>query len=115
MPRDRGAATIYALAVGLVLVLAGLGVAMRASDVVAAAQARSAADLGALAGAQWVAIGTACPHATDIVLANGASVVSCQVIGLDLMVTVDVRGQRATARAGPIRSNATWTRAWLLG
>jgi secretion/DNA translocation related TadE-like protein len=76
---------------------------MRASDVVAAAQARTAADLGALAGAQWVALGEGCPHATEIVEANDAQLVACRVDGLDLTVTVDVRGQTATARAGPIR------------
>lgn len=103
MSRDRGAATVYALAVGLMLVLLGLGVAMRAADVVAAAQARTAADLGALAGAQWVALGRACPHATEVVVANGAKLVSCQVVGIDLVVTVEVRGQAATARAGPVR------------
>jgi secretion/DNA translocation related TadE-like protein len=101
---DRGAATIYAAATGLVFVLAGLGVAMRAAAVVAAAQARAAADLGALAGAQWVSLGSACPHATDIVAANRAKVVSCRVIGLDLVVTAEVRGQTATARAGPVRA-----------
>ncbi len=103
MRRDRGAATIYALVVGLVLVLAGLGVALRAEVVVAAAQARIAADLGALAGASWVGAGAACPHATEVVRANGAETVLCQVKGLDLTVMAQVRGQTATARAGPVR------------
>jgi secretion/DNA translocation related TadE-like protein len=103
MRRDRGAATIYSLAVGLTLALTGLGIAMRASSVVAAAQARTAADLGALAGAQWVALGDGCPHATDVANANGATLVACRVDGLDLIVTAQVRGQTATARAGPIR------------
>jgi secretion/DNA translocation related TadE-like protein len=101
---ERGAATIYAAVTGLVLVLAGLGVAMRAAAVVAAAQARAAADLGALAGAQWVGLGDACPHATDIVTANGAKLVSCHVIGVDLVVTAEVRGRTAMARAGPARA-----------
>jgi secretion/DNA translocation related TadE-like protein len=105
MRGERGAATIYALATGLVLVLAGLGVAMRAAEVVAAAQARAAADLGALAGAQWVGLGTGCPHATDIVTANGANLLSCRVSGIDLIVTAEVRGRTATARAGPVRTS----------
>ena len=104
MTRDRGAATIYAVAVGLVLVLVGLGVAMRAATVVAAAQARVAADLGALAGASWISAGTGCPHATETVHANGAEMVWCQVKGLDLVVTARVRDQMATARAGPVRA-----------
>lgn len=105
-PRDGGAATIYATAVGLVLVLAGFGVAVRASDLIAAAEAGVAADLGALAGAAHAAggPGVACARAARLANLNAAEVVSCRVEGLDLTLTVRVHQAVATSRAGPVRS-----------
>lgn len=107
--KDRGAATIYAAMVGLVLVLAGLGVAVRASFLIARAQAQTAADLGALAGAMQVAWGreAACARAGNLAVRNGATVVSCVLDEFDLTLTVRVRGSEATARAGPIRSEGS--------
>lgn len=102
---DRGAASIYAAAVGLTLTLTGLAVAVRGTQLVAAAQARSAADLGALAGAMRAGAGaaTACVWAGEVVSANGGVMRSCTVDGLDVLVTAEVRGRTATARAGPVR------------
>lgn len=107
--RDRGAASIYAAVVGLLIVLAGLAVAMRASHLVAAAQAQAAADLGALAGAMQALSGEdpACARAADIATRNGAAVVSCTLDGLDLTLTVQVRDAQSTARAGPVRSTGS--------
>lgn len=113
---DRGSASVWALAVGLAMLTAGyagmsLGVAH-----VAAHQARTAADLGALAGAPLVTYGAeaACARAREVVTANGAELVRCRVVGLDLTVTVRVSPPAgagvaapavATARAGPVRAD----------
>ena len=105
-PADRGAATIYAAVVGLLLVLAGLGIAVQASRLIRAAQAQAAADFGALAGARHAAFGAsaACTRAADIAARNDATVVSCRLDGPDLTLTVQTRDVQATARAGPVRS-----------
>ena len=105
--KDRGAASIYVATVGLLFALAGLEVAVHAMAVVAAAQARTAADLGALAGAARAALGTeqACERAGGIVAANDAVMTSCRLDGLDITVTATVRGQWATARAGAVRAD----------
>ncbi|GIH11564.1 hypothetical protein Rhe02_96310 [Rhizocola hellebori] len=105
--KDRGAASIYVATVGLLLALAGLGVAVRAMEVVAAAQARAAADLGALAGAARAALGAeqACERAEVIVAANNATMTSCHLDGLEITVAATVRGQSAAARAGPVWAN----------
>ena len=83
------AAALVAIAGVLVL---GIGVLAR--DVVDAGRARSAADAAALAG---VAGG----RAASIALAtgNGATIVSWQRLGDDVVVTVRVGDATATARA----------------
>jgi secretion/DNA translocation related TadE-like protein len=113
--RDRGGATVLLLAVGLVLVVAGLGGAAVGSARVARHQARVAADFAALAGAPYAlaAAGVACRRAADVAIANGARLLTCRVDGFDLLVTVEVTvtplpGLRRTvsgqARAGPVRA-----------
>ncbi|MEV6631395.1 Rv3654c family TadE-like protein [Actinoplanes sp. NPDC051470] len=107
---ERGAASILVLAIGLVLVAAGLAGAAIANARVARHQARTAADFGALAGAARVVEGQepACAAAARLVEANGAVQQSCQVEGLEIVVHVTVttghlpRPARAAARAGPI-------------
>jgi secretion/DNA translocation related TadE-like protein len=109
-PGDRGAASILLLAIGLVLVAAGLAGAMVANARVARHQARTAADFGALAGAPYVIEGEepACAEAARLVVANGAVVEYCRVEGLEIVVQVTVttehvpRPARAAARAGPL-------------
>jgi secretion/DNA translocation related TadE-like protein len=93
--------------VGLLLALAGLGVAVHAMEAVAAAQARAAADLGALAGAGSAALGAerACERAGGIIEANQALMTSCHLQGLEITVAATVRGRSATARAGPVRAD----------
>ncbi|WP_117214566.1 Rv3654c family TadE-like protein [Allorhizocola rhizosphaerae] len=104
---DRGSATIVAAAIGLALVLAGAGLARAAAWLIARAQAGVAADMGALAGAMRGFEGrdAACARAAAIAARNGAEVVSCQLDGLDLTVTVRLRDSEATARAGPVRAD----------
>jgi secretion/DNA translocation related TadE-like protein len=116
--RDRGSASVWLLAVGLVLVAAGAGGGTIGAAHVASHRAQAAADLGALAGAARAIEGpaAACARAAQLVAANGARLVDCRLDGLDLTVTVEVtaaalagigRAATATARAGPVRADET--------
>jgi secretion/DNA translocation related TadE-like protein len=111
--RDRGAASILLLAVGLVVVAAGLGGAAVAEALVGRHSARTAADLGALAGAARAIYGEgdACGRAARFVAANGGRMTACRVTGLEIVVRVRVevrplpglvRQVEAAARAGPV-------------
>ncbi|WP_041831812.1 Rv3654c family TadE-like protein [Actinoplanes sp. N902-109] len=111
--RDRGAASLFVLAIGLVLVSAGMAGAAVGAVRVGRQQARTAADLGALAAAMRVVEGSgaACARAAEIVGRNGARLTACRVAGLDVEVTAGVgvtplpglTGQAvARARAGPV-------------
>lgn len=113
---DRGSASLWLLAVGLVLVVVAVTAAAVGSARVARHQAQMAADLGALAGAARVLEGpaAACARAGSFVAANGARLRGCQVDGLDLQISVEVTAAAATlpglapvvgatARAGPVR------------
>jgi secretion/DNA translocation related TadE-like protein len=93
----------------LVLTVAG---AVVGSAVIARHRAQAAADLAALAAAGRVASGreAACASAGSLTAATGASVSSCTVAGLDVVVTVEVpirlgrwgvHAVHAQARAGP--------------
>ena len=110
---DRGAATIFVLAVGLALVLMGVAGAAVGAARVGRHQAQAAADLGALAGAARAVDGAdaACERAGRFVSANGGLVTSCQVSGLEIIVRTEVtvtplpgltRHATAAARAGPV-------------
>jgi secretion/DNA translocation related TadE-like protein len=112
--RDRGSASLWLLALGLVLVAAGIAGAAIGAARVARHEARVAADLGALAGAARTLDGpvAACGRASAFVSANGGRLTTCRVDGLDLQITVEVsvvplrgltRIAEATARAGPVR------------
>jgi secretion/DNA translocation related TadE-like protein len=101
------------LAVGLVFVGAGLAVASIGTARVGRHQAHSAADLGALAGAQEAIYGepVACTRAERFVNANGGRMTRCTVDGLEIVVRVEVRVEpmpgltrhaEAAARAGPV-------------
>lgn len=88
-------------------------VAVGAGQVVAARHtAAAAADLGALAGAADGLGPGSCVAAVDVVRANGAEPVSCQLIGADVVVTAVTPTEpvlgvswrlESTARAGPSR------------
>lgn len=111
---DRGSASVWVLAAGLVLVaIAGTGV-LSGAAMVARHRAQTAADLGALAGARFVVVesASACALAESIVEANGAAMDTCRIDGMDLIVAaaVPVAGAppgigpaTATARAGPVQ------------
>ena len=111
--RDRGAASIFVLAVGLVLVAAGVAGAAVGAARVGRHEARTAADLGALAGAAWAIAGpaVACERAGQFVSANGGRMTACHLEGLTILIEVGVtvtplpgltRLAMAAARAGPV-------------
>ena len=111
--RDRGAATVFLLATGLVLVAGGIAGAAVGAARVGRHQARAAADLGALAGALRAAEGpeAACARAAQFVSANRGRAISCRLDGWDIVVSAEVtvtplpgmtRHAEAAARAGPI-------------
>lgn len=115
--RDRGAASIFVLAIGLVLVAAGLAGAAVGAGRVGRHRAQVAADLGALAGAGQAIYGepAACARAARFVAANGARLTSCTVSGLEITVRVELlvhpmrgltRHATAAARAGPVYTPA---------
>ncbi len=104
------------LAVGLAVVAVGAMGASIGAAVVARHQAQAAADLGALAAAVHALEGpeAACARAARIVSANDARMVSCEVAGLEAVVTAEADpvglagvmagSARASARAGPAYS-----------
>jgi secretion/DNA translocation related TadE-like protein len=111
---DRGSASFWLLAVGLLLVAAGSAQAAVATVYVAQQRARAAADLGALAGASLTLRDPtgACRRASELVAANGARPAGCRLDGLDLWITAEVvvtpmpgmtRVVAATSGAGPLR------------
>ncbi|MFI7539696.1 Rv3654c family TadE-like protein [Actinoplanes sp. NPDC049599] len=104
---------MFVLAIGLVLVAAGVAGAAVGAARVGRHQARTAADLGALAGAARAVEGAAvaCERAARLVYANHARLTSCRVDGLEIVVEVQVtvtplpgltRYASAAARAGPV-------------
>nr|WP_245653227.1 Rv3654c family TadE-like protein [Herbidospora sakaeratensis] len=115
--RDRGSATVWVVAVmvlvwGAAYVLVQVGMAR-----VAVHAARTAADLGALAAAELAlaAPQEACGRAAEVVVANDARVVSCEIKAGVSEVTAGVRlrfpglAEReasATSRAGPVYLDA---------
>jgi secretion/DNA translocation related TadE-like protein len=107
MSRDRGSATIWALTVGLVIVLFAVAMAQVGFAITARRTAQVAADLGALAGAARAIEGAAaaCSRARAYVAANGGELRECRLDGLDLIVTAAVVTRVGTAvasaRAGP--------------
>jgi secretion/DNA translocation related TadE-like protein len=111
--RDRGAASLMVLAIGLVLIMMGVAGAAVGAARVGRHQARAAADLGALAGAAQAiqGPGVACATADRFVTANGARMTGCEVDGLEIVVRVElavairpgpIRYARAAAGAGPV-------------
>jgi secretion/DNA translocation related TadE-like protein len=112
---DRGAASIFVLAVGLALVLLGSAGATVGAARVARHQAKVAADFGALAGGPHAIEGeaAACAEARRYVEANHARMTACTVTGLDVVVRTEVRlavfpaSAEAASRAGPISQPAS--------
>lgn len=103
---DAGYATVAAAGFSAVLVVLGALLAWHVGTVVASVQAQRAADLAAVAGAFHLATGdtptAACAVAGHVAHLNGATLLTCDDLGEDLVVAVEVRGKGAEARAGPV-------------
>lgn len=111
---DEGSGTIYGLGImGAVLALFILVTALIQAQT-ASGQARLAADLAALGGAtasnSTQAQMDACAVASQVAASNSATLVSCELIGEDVLVSTAVdstilgipRQATARARAGPV-------------
>ena len=114
--RDRGAASILLLAIGLIVVAAGVAGAAVGAARVGQHRARTAADLGALAGAGLAVYGeqVACGRAAHFVAANGGRLVGCTVRGLEIVVRVEVEvgaSARLLGRSGLVRQAGAAARA----
>jgi secretion/DNA translocation related TadE-like protein len=106
-------ATVFVcLGVALVMAMTALAIHLGAA-VLARQRAETAADLAALAGAARVLSGAdlVCARATEVASANGVTVDSCVVRGIDVLISVvgqvdagPLTGTvSARARAGPVR------------
>ncbi|CAM3161489.1 Rv3654c family TadE-like protein [Nocardioides dubius] len=88
---DQGAATIVALALGAVLLFAGMAGAFVAAVTAAHRTAQAAADLAALAAAQAVQHGSdGCAEASEIATRNRARLRTCHVTGEEVWIEVVV-------------------------
>jgi secretion/DNA translocation related TadE-like protein len=110
--RERGSATVVAVAMIALVVSIALGVIVVGSAVIARHRAQTSADLAALAAAGRLASGgaAACSWASSIAGAMHSVVAACRVEELDVIVAVDVAvnlgrwglgSAHAAARAGP--------------
>jgi secretion/DNA translocation related TadE-like protein len=85
---ERGAATLIALALVAVVVMAALVTADIGALAVARAQAQTAADLAALAAVTPIGDGLALARAGEIAAANGARVTRCTCGPAEAVVSV---------------------------
>ena len=116
---ERGSATLLALAVGLLLVGAGLVCALWAVISTGHHRAAAAAEMAALSAAQamqpggdWHAeSGGPCDVASRIALAHRAELLSCRIDGdtVEVVAAVELRlgvlgspSMKSVARAGPV-------------
>lgn len=110
---ELGSATVLAVGLIAVLLIAMAGGLVVARAVAASARAAAAADQAALAGAhllQSSSVSAACATAAGWAVRNGAVLTDCSAEGTTLGVAVRVPSglpgfgpARATARAGPAR------------
>jgi secretion/DNA translocation related TadE-like protein len=104
---DRGAATVYAVAATLVLLLTTAVILAGVELARVQHQVAAAADLAALSGAAAVAVGAdGCVAAGRIATANGARVTSCEVDGPVVDVVVEVSSPRLWGRSWTLRQRA---------
>lgn len=108
---DQGSASLFLVACIGVVVLLGLGASFMTATASAHRRAQSGADLAALAGAGTLQRGgDPCAASGRVAAANDAELVSCRVIGDDVLVGVRVIGPEflghtfeigGRSRAGP--------------
>jgi len=92
--RQRGQALALLTVVVALAALTVLGLGRLGAVVVARAEAQTAADAGALAGAVHGRMG-----ADALVAANGGRIVSWEQAGQEVELVAEVHGERARARA----------------
>lgn len=92
MSGDRGAASVLVLSATVLLVAVSMPVALIASVLTSHRQAVRAADLSALAGAQYSLVdeSIACTWAARVASANGARLLGCALSSGALVVHVGV-------------------------
>lgn len=108
---ERGAGTVLALGLGMLVVLAAVLILLLAQSGAMAFRAAAAADLAALAAAdaaRGITPGEPCAVAADVARRNGARVLSCSEgtgstvqVRTELEVRTPVGGATGLARAGP--------------
>lgn len=108
---ERGAGTVLALGLGLLVVLAAVLIVLLAQSAAMASRAAAAADLAALAAAdaaRGIAPGEPCAVAADVARRNGARVLRCSEgpgstvqVRTELEVRTPLGGATGLARAGP--------------
>ncbi|MCB5292019.1 Rv3654c family TadE-like protein [Arthrobacter sp. SO3] len=108
---ERGAGTVLALGLGLLVVLAAVVIALLAQSAAMATRAAAAADLAALAAAdaaRGIIPGEPCAVAADVARRNNARVLSCSEgagstvqVRTELEVRTPVGAATGLARAGP--------------
>jgi secretion/DNA translocation related TadE-like protein len=93
----------------MVLMLVAAAFVTVGAATVARHRARNAADLAALGAAAlvWEGERSVCARAAELSRQNGAQLMACQLDGLDVVVSVEVRAAgigaaTASARAGPV-------------
>lgn len=100
---DRGAATVFAAALGMVLVTVATIAILVVTAVLAGHRARAAADLAALAGATAAADGLdACRTARAVAEANRATLTSCRLAGTPRSFVVAVTVAVSTGLRAPL-------------
>jgi secretion/DNA translocation related TadE-like protein len=108
--REDGSATIWVLALSMILVLVGTAAVVIAIGFAVHRRTAAAADLAALAGASTSLTDTraACLAADVTARANGAALVACRLSGSSLIVVAQIDAPtrwlpaiEVAARAGP--------------
>lgn len=108
---ERGAGTVLALGLGLLVVLAAVVIALLSQSAALASRAAAAADLAALGAAdaaRGITPGEPCSVAAEVAHRNGARVLSCAEgpgstvqVRTELEVRTPLGGATGLARAGP--------------
>jgi secretion/DNA translocation related TadE-like protein len=108
---ERGAGTVLALGLGLLVVLTAVLMVLLAQSAAMASRAAAAADLAALAAAdaaRGISPGDPCAVAADVAHRNHARILSCAEgagstvqVRTELEVRTPVGGATGLARAGP--------------
>jgi len=100
---ERGSTTILSALICAALIALGIGSYYLIAPLIFASKSQSAADMAALGGASAIWSGkNPCQIAQDIAHKNNSTLLSCEVLLPDVQVKVQYRGQKSSARAGPL-------------